>query len=154
MSETVIIAPHCDDEIIGAYKYLVNNNPIIIYDADMPHERKQEALKLKEHVKIKVQLFQKDFPTHLASNSTILAPDPYFEIHPSHRRWAFIAEQWARAGANVIFYNTIMNAPYIHECKNPYDKERLLNLIYPSQKSLWEYEKKYILFEGYNQWIF
>jgi hypothetical protein len=58
-----------------------------------------------------------------------------------------------RAGADVIFYNTIMNAPYIHEIKDPEDKKNCLNIIYPSQKSLWETDYKYFLYEGRVKWL-
>ena len=41
-SDLIIIAPHPDDEIIGAYKYLTEKNalPIIIYSADLNAKRK------------------------------------------------------------------------------------------------------------------
>ena len=64
-----------------------------------------------------------------------------------------LGETLLRDGYNVIFYSTSMNAPYLHEVIDSTQKEILLNNVYPSQKSLWEYEKKYILFEGRNQWI-
>ena len=81
-------------------------------------------------------------------------PDPIYEKHPLHRRWGSVGEDLARRGMNVIFYNTNMNAPYIHEVINVSGKESLLNTIYPSQSDLWKYEKKYVLFEGYCQWHF
>jgi len=67
--------------------------------------------------------------------------------------WGMIGESMLRSGINIIFYNTNMNAPYIHELKDSKEKEELLNKVYPSQKSLWEYEKKYVLYEGRNKWI-
>ena len=151
---TIIIAPHPDDEIIGCYEVLMTSNPIILYDADIDLNRKNEALELKKHVKIKAQFFHKDIPiSFLTPNTKLYAPDPFFEVHPEHRRWGFIAEQLARKGVDVIFYNTIMNAPYIHETKMK-EKEDLLNKVYPSQNSLWKYEKKYVIYEGYCKWIF
>jgi hypothetical protein len=65
-----------------------------------------------------------------------------------------LGESIARSKKDVVFYSTNMQAPYIHEVTEPDDKENILNILYPSQKSLWEYEKKYILFEGYCKWIF
>jgi hypothetical protein len=47
-----------------------------------------------------------------------------------------------------------MTAPYIKEVEKPEEKEELLNKVYPDQKDLWKYEKKYVLFEGYCKWIF
>jgi ribosomal protein S24E len=57
---------------------------------------------------------------------------------------------------NVIFYTINKLTPYIQELNSTQitGKEELLNKVYSSQKSLWEYEKKYILFEGYCKWIF
>jgi len=153
--ETVIIAPHPDDEIIGCYKYLTTTNPIIIYDGDTENERREETKKLRDHVEIKMQMFQKSIPTTFINKDTIIyVPDPIYERHPLHRYWGFEGEKLARKGYNVVFYNTNMNAPYIHEVENVAAKEALLNTVYPSQSNLWKYEKKYILFEGYNQWLF
>jgi len=153
--ETVIVAPHPDDEIIGCYKHLNETYPIIIYDGDTPTARREEALKLKEHKKIKVQMFQKSIPpSFLNSQTRIFIPDPIYETHPLHRRWGQIGEEIARRGITVIFYSTNMNAPYIHEVLYSSAKEALLNTVYPSQSDLWKYEKKYVLFEGYCQWHF
>jgi len=153
--ETVIIAPHPDDEIIGCYKYLTQTNPIIIYDGDTDVERRVETQNLRNHADIKVQLFLMAIPPNLLNKDTIFYfPDPIYENHPLHRKWGAIGEQYAREGHNVLFYNTNMNAPYIYEVDNSKAKEALLNTIYPSQSDLWKYEKKYVLFEGYNQWLF
>lgn len=152
----IIVAPHPDDEIIGTYEILKKDDPIIIiYDGETDADRREKALKLKEHVKVSHQMFLKTIPTTFFNeNHTFYIPDPIYETHPLHRRWGFLGEQLAREKMNVIFYNTIMNAPYIHECINPDDKLDLLNKIYPDQESLWKYDHTYFLFEGYNKWIF
>lgn len=155
MSDVIIVAPHPDDEIIGNYEILINSNPIIIYDGDTPKERRDIALKLKDHVDIKVQLFQKSLPHPLLDKeNTIYMPDPIYEIHPLHRQWGYMGEQLAREGFNIIFYNTNMNAPYIYEVQEPNKKEELLNKVYKDQSDLWKYEKKYVLFEGKVKWLF
>jgi hypothetical protein len=56
-------------------------------------------------------------------------------------------------GLEVIFYSTNMLAPYIHEVKEPDKKEEILTKVYPSQRSLWEFEKKYVIFEGRVKWL-
>ena len=154
--DIIIIAPHPDDEIIGCYEVLTSSmNPIIIYSGDLNADRKNRVLKLKEYVDCKLQIFQMTIPqTLLSKNNTYYLPDPIYEIHPKHREWGFLGESLARNGFDVIFYNTTMTAPYIHECKKFEKKEKLLNDVYPDQSSLWKYEKKYVLFEGYTKWIF
>ena len=154
--DVIIVAPHPDDEIIGCYEILKSTaNPVIIYSGDTDPDRREQVLKLKDHVDCKLQLFQMTIPQPLLSMENVYyIPDPIYEIHPKHREWGALGESLVRNGFNVIFYNTNMNAPYIHECKAPKEKEELLNKVYPDQKSLWEYEKKYVLFEGYNKWIF
>jgi len=153
--ETVIVAPHPDDEIIGCYQFLIKEKPVIIYDGDTETERRDETKALREHAEIKAQFYQKAIPPNfLNDNTKFFFPDPIYENHPLHRRWGHIGEQMARRGLNVIFYTTNMDAPYIHEVENSAGKEALLNTVYPSQSDLWKYEKKYVFFEGYCQWHF
>jgi len=157
MSNIIIVSPHPDDELIGLSSVLIGNNtnPIIIYTEDIEQNRREESMELKSHVNIKAQLFQKNVPSSFLSKDNIFYfPDPIFETHPVHRLQGIQGEQLARNGYFVIFYTTNMLAPYIHEIKEPKIKEDLLNKVYPSQSSLWQYEKKYVLFEGFCRWIF
>lgn len=153
----VIVCVHCDDELLGNHQVIENNPdnpPIIIYTGNPPQDRREEALKLRDHTNITMQMFCNSIPPIFMNPHTqFYFPDPIYETHPLHRLYGSQGENMLRNGLNVIFYNTTMTAPYIHEVKNPQKKEDLLNKVYPSQKSLWEYEKKYILFEGYNKWI-
>ena len=155
---TVIIAPHPDDEIIGCFEQIRNpaNNVVVIYSGDTDADRRETVLNLKKQIDhIKLQLFQQTVPqTFLTPLNRFFFPDPIYEVHPKHREWGMLGENLARNGFDVTFYNTIMNAPYIHEVNNPEDKKYLLNKVYPDQNSLWEYDHKYFLFEGYNKWIF
>lgn len=156
----IIVAPHPDDEIIGCYKILVQPvKTMIIYDGETPQSRREEAMKLKDSFTTYGfgQLFLKSIPTNLmTTDTTFYFPDPIYETHPLHRQWGNLGESLARTKMNVIFYTINKSTPYISELDESQirDKEELLNKIYTSQKSLWEYEKKYILFEGYCKWIF
>lgn len=153
----VIIAAHPDDEIIGCYEVLQKEKHIIIiYGVDTLQNRRNEAMKLKEHIEgVKVQMFQSNIPmTMINHQHKFYFPDPIYETHPRHRELGMAGELYARNGFDVTFYNTTMNAPYIHESGRSDMKRVLLNEVYPSQKDLWKYEHKYFLFEGYSKWIF
>lgn len=151
-SGVVIISPHFDDEIIGLYSVISNKSikPIIIYMQD-DEERKKEALTLKSHLdNIQIQLFQRSIPPMFLNPSNVLYfPDHIFETHPDHRKWGAIGEEYLRKGLNVIFYSINMNSPFIFEEKDPKGKRHLLEKVYPSQKSLWRYEHKYFLWNGF-----
>ena len=154
----LIISPHPDDEVIACHEVIQREkNIIILYSGDTEAERRQEALKLRDHFSnIKAQLFQNSIPPAFLSkkeNTTFYYPDPINEIHPLHRSFGMVGESMFRSGFDVIFYSTLMNVPWIHEVDS-FKKEKLLNKIYPSQKSLWKYEKKFVLFEGRYKWLF
>jgi len=155
MSETIIIAPHCDDEIIGCYSILDDAvNPIIIYTEPTTVDRIKEATHLKDYIRIKDQIFEPVIPDLCMNFKTLFyfpGPD---EIHPAHRKQSFIGEEMARKGFNVIFYSTNMNVKWIREVKKPEHKVSLLNAVYPSQSDLWKYEHKFFLFEGFMKYIF
>jgi len=156
VKDTIIIAPHPDDEIIGCYDQLMSENPtIVIYSGDLDANRREEALGLKEHVDIKLQLFLMNVPQALLNTrNTYYFPDPIYELHPLHRQWGTLGEQLARVGFDIVFYSTNMNSPYIHEAQYPDKKRDLLDKVYPNQKDLWKYDHKYFLFEGKCKWIF
>jgi len=146
----VIIAPHADDEIIGCYELLVTgkvdtvafpNNDII-----------EEAIESSEFFGFNIETIE-DVLINLTPNMVLLFPDPYFELHPEHRRWGSIGLDLARKGQKVIFYTTSMNSPYLREAAQPGKKKDVLDTIYPKKSDLWKYDHKYFLFEGQLQWI-
>jgi len=155
--QSIIMAPHPDDEIIGTFEILNNQTKkIIIYDEETSKQRRLEALNLKNYFpQIIKQEFLSSFPQKYVSKNIIYYfPDPINEIHPKHRYWGNMGEVMARAGFDVIFYSTIMNVSWIHEVKHPGKKLSYLNLIYSSQKDLWKYEHKYFLWEARYKWLF
>jgi len=155
--ETIIIAPHPDDEVIGCYSVLMDETikPLIIYTSDVDNERRAEAAQLIKHVKIKGQLYLSTIPTKfLHPTNSFYFPHPIYETHPDHRIQGIGGEQLARAGYDVTFYITEMNAPFKFECKDSEKKRQLLDACYGKQSDLWKYEHKYYLFEGYDKWVF
>lgn len=152
----VIFAPHGDDEIIGCFEIL-DQNPTIVYDAKCSLLRLEEIRRLQNFKKVKQYFVTDRLPEEilaLTKDSTFYFPDPIYETHPLHRKIGALGEDLARKNYNVIFYTTNMNAPYIHECKDPEGKKSLLDLVYTGQSSLWKYDHKYFLFEGRCKWIF
>jgi len=154
-NQRVIIAPHPDDEIIGNWEIITKYDSIVVYTSNVSNLRKEESVSIVEHTKISKQIFSDDIPYEYVSspNVTFYMPDPVYETHPEHRKWGAIGEEMFRRGFDIIFYNTNMTAPYIHEVSDPNAKCDLLSKIYTSQKSLWKYEYKFFLFEGRNKWL-
>jgi hypothetical protein len=158
---TIIIAPHPDDEIIGCFEVLERKKDedeiIIIYISKLDNERKNETSNLKSIYNVQQYFLYSSLGIFLDKDqkkeNIYYFPDPIYEIHPEHRKMGAAGENLFRNGYNVIFYSTIMNAPYIHEVKDFILKEEVLNRVYPSQKSLWEHEHKFFIFEGRVKWL-
>ncbi len=156
MVDHIIIAPHADDEVIGCFSILKNSKitPVIIYTEPIDEIRRDETQRLNDFCDIKNQLYLKNIPNiFLKKDNIFYFTDPTYELHPAHRHQGAIGEALLRDGYNVIFYNTNMNAPYIHEVDDMDSKLNMLNYCYESQKRLWEYDAKYYLFEGRCQWL-
>jgi len=154
--EIIIIAPHPDDEIIGCYEIFRDEDirPIIIYTSVINEMRKEETKRLKNYAGVSLQLYLHKIPSKLLSlENRFYFPDPIYEIHPEHRKWGAIGENLLRRGLDVIFYNVNMQAPYIHEVKDPDNKLEFMENVYPSQRELWGSDAKYFLFEGRCKWL-
>jgi hypothetical protein len=148
MKRYVIIAPHADDEIIGCYSFLAAG----LVDSVMFQARAamEEAISASEHFGFNIKSIE-DFKSD--KSKIYLFPDPIYETHPDHRELGAIGEGFLRGGEAVIFYTTNMSAPYIFELPQAAIKRKCLDALYPTKKSLWEYEHKYFLFEGYTRWL-
>lgn len=156
MGEIVIVAPHPDDELIGCFEVLNSSrSTVVIYPKSTSDDRRRETENLTENFQV-TTLFEDKIPDRfLGQNNTFYFPDPIYEYQPDHRECGAVGESLARhSKEDVIFYSINMIAHYVHKVAFPTVKEDYLNKIYPSQKSLWKYEKKYVLYEGYCKWIF
>jgi hypothetical protein len=151
----VIVSPHPDDEIIGCFEVVSNYKTFILYDESTTQFRLNEAMNLKDKFDIFAAVASNIVPPMWLEmkNLVLFFPDPVYETHPLHRQWGYVGEQMAREGRNVIFYNTIMNAPYIHEVPNFEEKKDALR-VFKSQQNMWSFDHRYFLFEGYNSWKF
>ena len=155
----VIIAPHADDEVIGCFTKLhlyrdsVETHSIEPALVLFPDQfQMEDAAKSSNFFLFNVDIFGEYGIPH--KEKAYFFPDPYFELHPTHRRLGAVGERWARMGFDVTFYSTNMNAPYIHEIRYPEEKKDILDQIYTKKSDLWRYDHKYWLFEGYCKWIF
>jgi hypothetical protein len=159
-NDIVIISPHPDDEIIGCYSILKeykDKTINVVYTTNIDNERRKDASKLREYFDVRQFFVNYDIPPVLKEKCNIFFfPEPFVDCHPDHRKAGLIGETMARDGYDVIFYTIQKNVPYIFELNNDdiKEKEKILNNIYESQRSLWEYEKKYIFFEGYTKFLF
>jgi len=175
MTNTLIIAPHPDDEIIGCWEVIKKvNNVHVFYATGRNTVETQQALnalsvqpfpidtEIEEYLHPQETGEKNPFDLEYKlshclpiSNIQILAPDPTFETHPEHRRWGLWAERLFRERhAKVYFYSINMQAPYIHELSpaDAQEKRKMLECAYPEKRELWQYEHKYFLFEGRCQW--
>lgn len=175
----LIVSPHCDDELIGCFSFLYHSvkNPkakVLICYCTKDKARQKESLELKKNLSMFIdkpklatvtQIFFSEKLIDLkitkllleTTPNIVLVPDPYFEVHPLHRfLGCFVTNFWKdflQQKTSLIYYSTNMSTPYLFELppKLRESKELLLNLVYPSQRSLWEFEKKYIIFESYQE---
>jgi hypothetical protein len=77
MSESIIVAPHPDDEIIGCYEILKKEKCIIIYYGETELKRREESMKLKNFISnVSVQLFLNSIPIPFLKK-VILSPPLY-----------------------------------------------------------------------------
>lgn len=149
----IVIAPHVDDEAIGCWELFVRHLiQKVFYVGPVNARRKIEAETFCYEMGVTPVFSPPVGDPELGV--TYYYPDPIFETHPLHRSWGAIGEALLReGGVDVVFYSVNMQAPYIHEVEFPEKKRRVLTSCYSSQKSLWEADSKYFLFEGRCKWL-
>lgn len=161
----IIFAPHPDDEIIGCWQLLVSEQPIlVVYGGGVSAKRREEMEGLGDLWPWVEQRVTKDgFTSHAVyvfigeteGDVICWAPDSHWEQHPAHKDMGARVQGACRIlGVRFGTYSTNMNVPYLQELsiQEQVQKRNALNMVYPSQRSLWENDHRYFLFEGRAEW--
>lgn len=147
----IIISPHCDDEILGAWG-LISQKEIdeVIYTDISNKIRLSESVVFAKEYDFKPNYNCKNFllSTNLDSSYNIFVPHPA-DYHPYHNYVTSSFEKLKnKMSFNLKYYSTEMNIGELIELESWKEKKKALDLYYPSQKPLWEHNAKYYLFEG------
>jgi hypothetical protein len=162
------IIPHPDDEIIGLYR-LINAGLVDLLVVMEPvseierEKRLDEMEKCAEHFRIDVEIAKSHNEMQILiedlrySNNGVkfMAPDPLYETHPLHKKCAAVVDATC-SDEEVFYYSTQMNTPYLDEIglsSEGLHKRATLDRFYQTQKSLWDNDYRYWLFEGYRKKI-
>lgn len=139
--KALIIAPHVDDETIGCWSVLTSNNDVtVLYlNNELTQERVAEARSAGFHL---------GFDPVFGSDEAAVALRLYERVYvPSRRDWHADHKranmQWRQHATH--FYSVDMERGTL--LPNAADKRKALDLLYPSQASLWNNNDKYWLFE-------
>ena len=145
----ILICPHPDDELIGAFSLIKKGLIDKVVYIDPPPARYERAIRVGKESGFIVEKSEfKDFYAYLESNPshTFLVPDSA-DNHLLHQAINLVARQ---SICCLGYYSTDMNTGYTRELRKEDKKQKLaaLNKFYPDQKSLWVNDWKYWLFEG------
>lgn len=143
----IIIAPHPDDELIGCSSSLINNKIHgVVYVERISSVRMSEAKLLCNMYDLWYKFLDGDIKLllEMVHRNTYYIPSPE-DNHPLHKLVYYLM---FREYKHLVVYSTQMRDYFVREVENPLHKKSLLDKYYPSQKSLWEFDHKYFLFEG------
>jgi LmbE family N-acetylglucosaminyl deacetylase len=158
----MILCPHPDDEIIGCFSVLEDIKILdemvsgVVFVDPLDNIRRKEAKKsAKTFTFIDYYLegnFLELYDILDNSNPKIVFTPDLKDKHPLHKlttRTILLLQK--KYKYQIIYYSTDMNTDHLQELprNNRHNKLKWLNEIYPSQKSLWEHEHKFFLFESY-----
>ena len=147
-----LICPHIDDDLIGNFQLFSEDVIENIIYLTWTKERKKEAEAFCESMKISCKFMEIDrLITDLLTdtyNDKILFVPSVLDNHPFHKQVNQLVKFFHPF---VGYYSIDMNTEWVYELpkSEQEEKRRWLNKYYPSQKSLWEQNYKYFLFEGH-----
>jgi len=145
----VIIAPHPDDEIIGCFS-MIHNNEVgeILYITDFAEpERINAGLCFCAEYGIIGRSITFDQLSDCLSTHLTYFPSP-FDFHAHHKIVSAVGLMLAEKGKDVGFYSiekNLINLPLPPKLIE--EKRKLLDTYYPSQKKLWDTNEAYLIFE-------
>lgn len=145
----IVISPHVDDGVIGCFSLIKKGLIDGVVYLDATPERfalaqiagKQFGFKVVFlHYRYLIDFLQQN------SKDTFLVPD-ISDNHVLHKAVNCIARL---SGCKLGYYSVDMAASFVKELSrsDQQEKRAMLNKFYPDQKSLWENDWKYFLFEG------
>lgn len=148
----IIIAGHPDDELIGCCGLIKRRMIDLVVYLDAPMERLGRAFQVGEEFGFKANSIGfKDLYAFLTRipdrrESICFVPD-VADRHLLHKAINLTARM---SGCRLGYYTTDMNTGYTKELlvNEQEEKRKILNKFYPDQRSLWENDWKYFLFEG------
>jgi len=146
----VVISPHPDDELIGCFSLFKRGLVERVIYINFDKKRVAEAQITSKNLGFLTEFVRFDEfyekKLILEPGQVCLVPD-ILDSHPLHKSVNVIAKT---KGCSLGYYTTDMNTGYTRELVKELQKEKreILNKFYPTQKSLWENNWKYFLFEG------
>ena len=145
----IIIAPHPDDCLIGCYSLIKKGLIDKIVYLDATPERYDYAKEAGKQLGFRVAFLRYRYLIDFLqknSKDTFLVPD----IADTHLLHKFTNCAGRLSGCGLGYYTTEMNTGYTKELseRDKEEKRAMLNKYYPDQKSLWENDWRYFLFEG------
>lgn len=142
---TLIIAPHCDDELIGCWSVISNGSKretTVHFIHELSDRRKKEALGAAAMFG-----FTPVFGHHPALDHSKSGYDEVYvpsrrDWHADHQSVNKMYRHWA-----THFYSVDMGRGKLLPLSLHWHKLEALNICYPSQRALWHSNDKYWLFE-------
>ena len=150
----VIIAPHPDDELIGCYQLLASGVITHIYfgPSELSIRRAEEALSCCSYFKVDGIMGPCDLEANQDLAKALRGATVYLpaitDMHHEHRRLnSFFRTQGVARRFYSVDLDSVPDKVYLGDIDSK-RKLKALNLLYPSQASLWENNASYYLFES------